>query len=150
MPYRRVQWGWTWLVYLVFAVPFVVFSVTVAAAEDEAGGVVALMVAFMLALLVILVVFSRLEVKSDTETVVTSFGFGWPSHTIEIADVSGVRAVRNRWYYGWGVRRLQTGWMHNVWGLDAVEVVLEDGSTFRIGTDDPKGLEAALALSVRS
>ena len=149
MPYERVQWGWTWLVYLVFAVPFTLFMFAVAE-EDEEEVVIGATAAFLVVLLVVLVIFSRLAVSSDTDTVTARFGFGWPSKTVDLADVAAVRTVRNQWYYGWGVRKLATGWMYNVWGLDAVEVEFEDGSTFRIGTDDPQNLEAALQLSVRS
>ena len=149
MPYERVQWGWTWLVYVLVAVPFTVFMFAVAD-EGEGETVVIWTAVFLIALLIILVIFSRLEVRSDTQVVVTSFGFGWPSKTVELSEVAQVRAVRNQWYYGWGVRKLTNGWMYNVWGLDAVELEFQDGTAFRIGTDDPQALEAALQLSVRS
>ena len=149
MPYQRVQWGWTWLVYVLVAIPFIVFMFAVAD-EGEEETVIMWTAVFLVALLIILVIFSRLEVRSDTNVVVTSFGFGWPSKTTDMTEVAAVRAVRNHWYYGWGVRKLTTGWMYNVWGLDAVELEFQDGSTFRIGTDDPDGLEAALQLSIRT
>ena len=59
-----------------------------------------------------------------------------------------MRAVRNKWIYGWGIRRLPGGWMYNVWGLDAIELDLVSGKRFRIGTDDPDGLLAAITAVV--
>ncbi len=55
-----------------------------------------------------------------------------------------MRPVRNSWWYGWGVRKVPGGWMYNVWGYDAIELELASGKVFRIGTDDPDGLLAAL------
>ena len=60
-------------------------------------------------------------------------------------DIVGFRQVRNKWYFGWGLRKLQHGWMYNVWGLDAVELDLTDGKKFTIGTDEPEDLVAALS-----
>jgi hypothetical protein len=59
-------------------------------------------------------------------------------------EVVGFRVVRNKWYHGWGVRKIPGGWMYNVWGLDAVELELASGKKFRIGTDEPQDLAAAL------
>ena len=42
------------------------------------------------------------------------------------------------------MRKIRNGWMYNVWGLDAVQLELQSGKSFRIGTDDPDGLVAAL------
>jgi hypothetical protein len=36
--------------------------------------------------------------------------------------------------------------MYNVWGLDAVELELQSGKKFRIGTDEPAELLAILSL----
>ena len=63
--------------------------------------------------------------------------------------VRGVRQVRNKWWYGWGIRKIPKGWMYNVWGLDAVELEMESGKVFRIGTDEPDQLLGALSIQVR-
>jgi len=92
-------------------------------------------------------IFTRLTVTIHEIDVTVAFGFGWPKRSIDLADVQAVRQVRNKWYHGWGIRLLKEGWMYNVWGLDAVEVDLTSGRKFRIGTDDPDGLLAALTSS---
>ena len=77
---------------------------------------------------------------------IVSWSMGWPSKTILRTDIRSVEVVRNRWIYGWGIRWIRGGWMWNVWGLDAVELQLSSGKKFRIGTDEPGELAAALAL----
>ena len=53
-------------------------------------------------------------------------------------------AVHNEWWRGWGIRHVPRGWMYNIAGRDSVELELQSGNVFRIGTDDPDGLLAAL------
>jgi hypothetical protein len=52
--------------------------------------------------------------------------------------------VRNRWYYGWGIRITPRGWLYNVSGLDAVELALKNGKCVRIGSDEPHALARAI------
>ncbi|MDJ0791995.1 MAG: hypothetical protein QNJ71_08865 [Acidimicrobiia bacterium] len=149
MRYRHVQWGWTWLLYLIFAIVLVAVSAAGSAASDEdEGWVIALVLVFLAILQIVLVFFSRLQVTVDDDQVVASFGWGWPSRSIPLAEIVSARSVRNHWYHGWGIRRIPDGWMYNVWGLDAVELQLGDESAFRIGTNDADRLEAAVALSI--
>ncbi len=91
-----------------------------------------------------LLVFSKLTVTIASGTLDVVFGFGWPGRTMDLREIVGVRQVRNTAYQGWGLRKIRGGWMYNVWGLDAVELDLESGKKFRIGTDDPERLLAAL------
>jgi len=48
-------------------------------------------------------------------------------------DILTARAVRNSPAYGWGIRYIHRGRLWNVWGLDAVELQLKNGTRFRIG-----------------
>lgn len=91
------------------------------------------------------VLFSSLTVTVDEQAVDARFGpGGLIGRRILLSEVVSCRQVRNEWWYGWGIRWIGTGWLYNVSGLDAVEVTLRDGERFRIGTDDPDGLSAAL------
>ena len=148
MAYRHVQWGWTWLLYLIFSV--VMVAVVVAGVgeseDDEAVWVTVFTVGFLVALFFVVLLFSRLEVTVDSENVTAAFGFGWPKKVIPLDDIVAVSEVRNSWWQGWGIRRISNGWMYNEWGLDAVEVEVAEGRVFRIGTDDSERLAAALLL----
>ncbi len=143
MRYRTVQWGYSWVFAVVSFVFVVVALVTV---EDASRGVSMLAVLPIVIVLAVVVWLSRLEVvvADDRSAVTATFGWGWPKRSIQLADVEAIRAVRNRWWYGLGIRKVPDGWMFNVWGLDAVELRLESGKAFRIGTADPEGLTSAL------
>ena len=65
-------------------------------------------------------------------------------------QIADARQVRNRWYYGWGIRRVPGAWMFNISGLDAVELTLRSGKRFRLGTDDPQGLVFAIGQAGRA
>ena len=124
---------------------FVVILVSGSPADDERSTVFNVgMVGFMLALFVVVLVFSRLEVKVIGEKVVAAFTFGRPRRIVALKDVTSIRRVHNTWLNGWGLRKISGGWMYNAWGLDAIELELTSGKVFRIGTNDPEGLLAAL------
>lgn len=88
--------------------------------------------------------FGSLAVRVDEEAVKLRFGVGLIRRTIALDRIVSAARVRNRWWYGWGIRLTPHGWLWNVSGLDAVELRLTDGKLFRIGTGDPEGLQGAL------
>lgn len=142
-----MQWGYVALPVLVL---FAVIAVPVATADDASSGWVgALIVVAIVAIVGIVLIFSRMEVLVREGVVAVTFGFGWPRKIIDLNTATAVRRVRNRWWHGWGIRRVANGWMYNVWGLDAVELELATGSVFRIGTDEPDQLLGVLSLQVR-
>lgn len=90
-------------------------------------------------------VFGRLTVTIDGGAIRCWFGFlGWPRESFALADVRCAQVVRTSPLAGWGMRYTLHGRLWNVWGLDAVELQLANGSRFRIGTDEPKRLLNAL------
>ena len=98
--------------------------------------------------LVLAGMFSRLSTTVGSEQIIVAFRAGWPRRVIPLETVVTATVVRNRWWYGWGLRKVPGGWLYNVWGLDAVAVERRAGSAFRIGTQDPAGLEAAIRLAL--
>jgi hypothetical protein len=102
-------------------------------------------------LLALATAMSELRTVVTAEHVRASFRFGWPSKTIPVAAIVSHRPIRNGWWWGFGIRWVPGGWMFNVWGLDAVEIRCTGRwypKSFRIGTDDPEGLDAAIAAAV--
>jgi len=95
-------------------------------------------------LLVAMLLFSSLTVVVRQGTVEISFGPGVVRKNVRLDDFVSVRAVRNKWYYGWGIRLIPHGWLYNVSGLDAVELVRKNGRVLRIGTDEPAKLDRAI------
>jgi hypothetical protein len=96
------------------------------------------------ALLIMAFLFYSLTVEIREDVLIIRFGPGFIRKRIALADIREAKVVRNPWYYGWGVRITPHGWLYNVSGLDAVEIVFGQGKTFRIGTDEPQKLAEAI------
>jgi hypothetical protein len=97
-----------------------------------------------LLILILFALFYSLTVEITDEKIHIKFGVGLIKKTIKVNDVVEVRQVRNPWYYGWGIRWFPGGWLYNVSGLDAVELVMTTGKKYRIGTDEPEKLFKAI------
>jgi hypothetical protein len=90
--------------------------------------------------------FCCLTIEIDERQLRCFFGPGLIRRTIAVHEIVAARPVRNRWYYGWGIRLTPSGWMFNVSGLDAVELSLASGARFRVGTDRPGEVMVALGM----
>ena len=139
LTYRSTQSAYYIPILLVIAALTAGF---LAASTDSVAPVVIWIVLAVLA--VIRLVFSRLTVMVGKGQVLAEFGPGWPRRRYRLSDVTRIETVRNKWWYGWGLRWIPGGSMYNVWGLDAVELELTSGKVFRIGSDEPEALRAAL------
>jgi len=73
-----------------------------------------------------------------------TYGIGIINRSIWHRDVLQCSPVKNPWWWGWGMRKIPGGWMWNISGLSAVELKLKNGRIFRIGTDEPEMLAAAI------
>ena len=135
--YRHSQMGFMILATVGIAALAIIVAVSMHAMP---GGALWL----ALVLLVLLWIFCSVTVTVDAELVSVRFGVGLVRRRFKVAEIRGVTVVRNRWLYGWGVHRLQHGWLYNVSGLDAVEIELANGEIDRIGTDEPQELAAAI------
>ncbi|HUT31966.1 MAG TPA: hypothetical protein VNE39_00685 [Planctomycetota bacterium] len=94
------------------------------------------------------VLFGTLTVAIEEGWLVCRFGPGLVRKRWPLADVREVRVVRNPWYYGWGIHYTPHGWLYNVSGLGAVEIVLASGKKARIGSDEPEKLAEAIRQSI--
>jgi hypothetical protein len=136
--YRHTQIGWVTLGSILGGAALTLVLL---------GGIRALPGASLVALFVMLVglLFATLTVEVDAQELRASFSGGIVRKRITLADLRRYRELRNPWYYGWGIHKLRGGWIWNVSGFDAVELVLADGSVWRIGTDEPAAVARALA-----
>lgn len=102
-------------------------------------------------LVVALVLFYKLRISIDGETLCASFGIGIIRKKVRLAKIVGGEPIRIRWWYGWGIHLTPYGWLYNVSGFDAVAITLRDGRKFALGTNDPRGFtEAIRSLPNRS
>ena len=105
----------------------------------------------MVVIAIALVLFSSLAVVIREDELEVRFGPGLISKRFKLQDIESCQVVRNPFFYGWGIRLTPHGWLYNVSGFYAVEIRFRTGKKFRIGTDAPGELEAAIrqALSTR-
>jgi len=105
----------------------------------------------MASVLLILASFTTLQVAIDEKYLKIKFGYGIFKKEFLLDKIVSVKRVKNHWYYGWGIRLWLWPRMliFNISGFDAVEIKMEDGKIYRIGTDEPEKLEQAIAQSIR-
>jgi hypothetical protein len=123
------------------------------AANEPVGvdsGTNMLVTCVMALILLVLLSFATLRVVIDESFLRVKFGYGIFTKKFELSQIASAQAVRNHWYFGWGIRLWlwPKMWIYNVSGLDAVEIVLKNGKVYRIGTDVPKALEAAIQQAI--
>jgi hypothetical protein len=103
-------------------------------------------VAIVLCIMVfVLAISSTLTVSLGDEELRIRFGpVGLIRKSWPLSEIVSVKTVTNPWYYGWGIRWTPHGTLYNVSGSRGVEILLSSGKTFRIGTDEPEALKAAI------
>ena len=101
---------------------------------------------FTIILLIVAALFWGLTVEVNKDVVRLYYGFGIIHRSIPRERIATVTQVRNRWWYSLGIRLTPHGWMWNISGLDAVELIYHNGKKFRIGTDEPEVLLEALKV----
>ena len=141
----RIMTG-TWVVF-----SGVLAGVMLALGEKEAAIVVGV-ITVMLTVIngIVFVLFHSLTVRISPSDIAISFGVGLIRKRFPIGNICSVRTVRNRWYNGFGIRMIRGGWLYNVSGFDAVEIQLKNERKYRIGTDQPKKLLAAVESTLAS
>ena len=125
--------------------------VMLALAQKEAAivlGVVTVGLALILG--IVLVLCHSLTVRVSRSEIALSFGVGLIRKQFLIGDISSASMVQNRWYNGFGIRKIRGGWLYNVSGFDAIEIQLKNERKYRIGTNQPKELLAAVESALAS
>ena len=152
--YKHTQIGYLMLVItLVVLVLFAWLQIT-ARAEPPSydSGANFAITAIMALILFILASFSTLTVSTHEQFLKIRFGWGVFRKKFPISEIATIRKVKNHWYYGWGIRLWfwPKMWIFNVSGFDAIELTMKNGKIYRIGTDEPEKLEAAIKQVIRS
>ncbi len=84
--------------------------------------------------------FSEFNITVNSSHLEWSFRGGFWHKKVALSEIEQAKPVRNRWWYGWGIHLTPRGWLYNVQGLSAVEVVTKSGHRFRVGTEKPEEL----------
>ncbi len=105
----------------------------------------------ILILAISLPIFYSLTVKITGGVLACYFGVGLIRKQILLSDIKEYRAVRNPWFVGWGIRWMPGQyWLWNVSGFQAVELTLNNGKRFRLGSDEPEALVNAIQINKSS
>jgi len=141
MRYRHTQIGY--LTIIVFA--FALFLITIIMAMSVFNWIAFIV---LIILGICLLLFSTLTVIIQEDVLEIRFGPGVIRKKFYLKDIESCQAVKNRWYYGWGIHLTPYGWLFNVSGFSAVEIRLKSGRKYRIGTDVPDELEKAIRQAI--
>ena len=135
--YEHTQSGY--LIIAAMAAVMVLIGVVLANA-----GINWIAIGVLVVIAVALVLFSSLTVVIWEEELEVRFGPGPIRKRFKLNEIESCQAVKNHWYYGWGIRLTPHGILYNVSGFYAVEIKLRTGRQYRIGTDAPQELEEAI------
>jgi hypothetical protein len=146
--YKHTQIGYLMLVVILSVLGLFTWIQITARAEEPAAdsGTNFAITVIMILILLILASFTTLATFIDENYLRIKFGYGIFTKSFPLNQIVSVRAVRNRWYYGWGVKVWfwPYMWIYNISGFDAVEIILKNGKIYRLGTDTPNELEAVI------
>jgi hypothetical protein len=140
MRYKHTQIG-----YLTIIVFFSLFLIEIIMA------VIVFSLIPFLALIIMgicLLLFCTLTTTIRSNVLEIRFGPGLIRKRFYLKDIESCQAVKNHWYYGWGIHRTPHGWLFNVSGFSAVEIKMKSGKKYRIGTDVPDELEEAIRKAI--
>lgn len=111
--------------------------------DFQIAAVIITVVIFMVTL-----VFSTLSIMVNSQTIRWNFGLGFWKKSIPLKDIIRFKIVKNKWWYGWGIRQYPGGWLYNVSGFEALELHLKNGKNIRLGSNDPKRLKHAIEQAI--
>lgn len=146
--YKHTQIGYLMLIVELAVLALFTWAYITARAEPPSyySGTNFAFSTIMVLILFILASFTTLAVSIDKNYLRIKFGYGIFTRKFSLNQIASVQAVRNRWYYGWGIRVWfwPYMWIYNVSGFAAVEIIMKNGKVCRIGTDVPEELENAI------
>jgi hypothetical protein len=135
-PYDHRQIGMLQLLIIVVVAGGYAFSSIGGATVDS----------IMLIVVLALIGSAVLTTRVDQSRLRWWFTFGFPAGELAIEQIESVRRTRTNLIEGWGLHyTIWHGWLWNVGGFQAIELVHSGGRRLTIGTDDPDGLLAAIA-----
>jgi hypothetical protein len=152
--YKHTQVGYLMLFVTLAVLVLFGWAQTTARAELPSvnSGTNLLATSAMVLVLFILMSFATLTVSLDQKYLRLKFAYGFFRKKFFLEEISSVRSVKNRWYYGWGIRFCfwPKMWIFNVSGFKAIEIMMKNGKVYRIGTDVPEELETAIKRALNS
>jgi hypothetical protein len=152
--YKHTQIGYLMLVVTLAVLVLFVWVYIMSSAEPDStdSGTNFAVTAIMALILFILASFATLTASINENCLQIKFGYGIFARMFPLDQIASVQSVKNHWYYGWGVKVWfwPYMWIYNVSGFGAVEIIMRNGKIYRIGTDAPSELEAAIKQAINT
>ncbi len=146
--YKHTQIGYLMLVVMLAVLGLFAWVQITARFEPPSvdSGTNFAVTAIMALIVIVLASFITLKVSVDENYLRIKFGYGIFAKMFPLKEIASVKAVRNHWYYGWGIKLWfwPYMWIYNVSGFDAIEIIMKNGKIYRIGTNEPEKLEAVI------
>ena len=140
--YQSVQVMWVLLFVPLFMIAMLFMYAYQIGSKPISGN---LLVVLEILFGAVLLLFFQLKTTITYDKLILAYGIGLIKININLEDVATTRIVRNRWYYGIGIRIIPGGILYNAHGLDAVELSLKNKRRkIRIGTQEPNILKDEL------
>jgi hypothetical protein len=104
-----------------------------------------------LVLLVLWLLFYGLSVSITENKIRLKFWIGLIRKSFLLSEIKSVKIVKNKWYYGWGIRYWfwPKMWIFNISWYDAVKIIMYNDKIYRIWTDDPENLKNEILNSIK-
>jgi len=152
--YKHTQIGYLMLVVTLAVLALFAWIYIMASAEPPSvdSGPNFAITAIMALILFILASFATLTASVDENCLRIKFGYGIFTKKFAINEITSAQSVKNHWYYGWGIKVWFWPYMciYNISGFDAVEIIMRNGKIYRIGTNAPGELEAAIKQAINT
>ena len=139
--YRHKQVGWTIIIVLGLAA---LFAAAAGLTTPWPGLLLIVAITLFTPLL-----FSSLTIEVTASELTWFFGPGFLKRRVARSEIAKAEPARSKWWWGWGVHLTPQGWLYNVDGLNAVEIMQRNGESFRLGTDEPQALARSLGFTTR-
>ena len=147
--YSHTQVGWWGLAILGTAAVITIGIVGSVVPRRDAPLGVMVVVMVGVVLVVAMLLLSSLNVRIADGSLRWRFGAGLFDGRVALAEIARVSPARLPLWVGLGIHWWPgRGWVYNVSGRDAVEVVRRDGKATYIGTDEPETLARAIEESI--
>jgi hypothetical protein len=145
MIYRHTQLGSVIIVAIALGLVIIFASLGITTVIRPIPIAVILLLGFAL------IVFHSLTVEIGNSKLECHFGPGIIRKTLLLSEIDDAKKVQIPWYSGWGIRWIPGQYLlWRVSGFQAVELVMKDGSRFRIGTDKPDELVHAIRANKKN
>jgi len=133
--YEHRQVGWLTVIVL-FAIAVLICIAGAVSAPSERT----ISYSLVPILLVVAALFSTLTVRVTERHMMWFFGLPGIGRTVPLNQIASIRAIKTNILEGWGIHLTWHGWVWNVAGFNAVQIVLRSGTRFAVGTPEPQAV----------